>query len=65
MDPNLIIDAFGGTTKVAKIFNIKPPSVSEWRDSGIPSSRLMCLRLMRPDVFQQDAEKPSPEQAAA
>lgn len=55
MDPNFVIDAFGGTSKVAKLFNIKPPSVSEWRESGIPSARLMCLRLMRPEVFQQEA----------
>lgn len=62
MDPNFVIDAFGGTSKVAKLFDIKPPSVSEWRESGIPRARLMCLRLMRPEVFRQDEPKQAADQ---
>lgn len=43
-----IIDALGGTTKVAEIFGIEPPSVSEWRKRGIPKSRKQTLALMFP-----------------
>lgn len=53
-----IIDALGGTAEVARICKIKPPSVSEWRDNGIPQARIMFLRLLRPDVFEKlDGEK--------
>jgi len=34
------------------MFDIKPPSVSEWRERNhIPKARLMYLKLARPDVF--------------
>ncbi len=47
-----IIDRLGGTSEVARICQIKPPSVSEWRSSGIPSARRQFLSLLRPDVFE-------------
>lgn len=69
MDANQIIDALGGTSVVARLFNIEPPSVSEWRAKNhIPQARLMYLRLLRPDVFSAvDAEMPpnSEEKRAA
>ena len=46
-----IIDRLGGTTEVARICRIKPPSVSEWRASGIPPARRQYLELLRPDAF--------------
>lgn len=52
-----IIDRLGGTTEVARICQIKPPSVSEWRSSGIPSARRQFLALLCPEAFQH----PSPE----
>lgn len=51
MDSNQIIDALGGTGAVAELCNVQPPSVSQWRTSGIPSARLMFLKAVRPDVF--------------
>lgn len=51
MDPNKIIDALGGTAEVARLCQVKPPSVSQWRESGIPAARLMYLKAVRPDVF--------------
>lgn len=51
MTPSEIIDALGGSTKVAEICKVTVGAVSQWRDSGIPSARLMYLRLLRPDVF--------------
>lgn len=46
-----IIDRLGGTTEVARICQIKPPSVSEWRSTGIPPARRQYLELLRPDAF--------------
>jgi len=47
-----IIDRLGGTTAVARLCEIRPASVSEWRTKGIPKARLMYLRVIRPDVFK-------------
>lgn len=55
MTPSEIIDALGGTFRVAELCEVKPPSVSEWRKSGIPAARLMFLRLARPDVFNRES----------
>ena len=55
-----IIDRLGGTFAVAKLFNLAPPSVSEWKaKEKIPEARMMFLRLATPDVFG-----PAPREAA-
>lgn len=65
MDSNRIIDALGGTAEVARICNVKQPSVSEWRANGIPQARLMYLRLLRPDVFSEaEGSANTPDKAA-
>jgi len=46
-----VITALGGTFAVAKLCDVRPPSVSVWRKTGIPKARLMFLRLARPDIF--------------
>lgn len=56
-----IIDSLGGTSEVARLCGVQPQAVSQWRTDGIPSSRLMYLRLLRPDVFD---EAPSEKLAA-
>lgn len=53
MDANKIIDDLGGTSVVAELCKVQPPSVSEWRTRGIPSARLMYLQAIRPDVFEK------------
>lgn len=40
-----VIDALGGTAAVARIFGVRPPSVSDWKREGIPSARVMFLRV--------------------
>jgi len=40
-----LIDFLGGTSSVAKLLGIKAPSVSEWRRTGIPRSRIGELAL--------------------
>lgn len=53
LDPNTIIDRLGGTSETARLCEVQPPSVSEWRTNGIPKARLMYLRSIRPEVFQE------------
>lgn len=48
----VVIDLLGGTSAAARFFNVQPPSVSEWKESGkIPPARVMYLRATRPDVY--------------
>lgn len=60
-NPNLIIDRLGGTSETARLCEIEPPSVSDWRKYGIPKSRLLFLKAVRPDVFEN--LPPEPDQA--
>lgn len=53
MDNSKIIDAIGGTSAVAELCDVTPGAVSQWRHDGIPSARLMFLKLARPDVFEK------------
>lgn len=53
MTPNEIIDALGGTFRVAELCEVRPPSVSDWRKYGIPRARMMFLRIARPEVFKE------------
>jgi hypothetical protein len=54
MTPSEIIDRLGGTTETAKLCEIKPPSVSDWRKFGIPKAQLKFLKAVRPDIFEAD-----------
>jgi DNA-binding transcriptional regulator YdaS (Cro superfamily) len=38
-----LIDALGGTAAVARLVNVRPPSVHEWRSRGIPGDKIMLL----------------------
>lgn len=58
-----IIERLGGTSRVAELCEVEPPSVSEWKKNGIPKARLMYLRAIRPDVFAD--EKPEASREAA
>ncbi|MBO4120257.1 helix-turn-helix domain-containing protein [Cupriavidus gilardii] len=40
-----LIDLLGGTSAVAELLGIKAPSVSDWRKTGIPRSRVSELAL--------------------
>ena len=52
-EANRIIDAMGGTSKVAELFSITTGGVSQWRDDGIPDSRMFSIKLLRPDLFKK------------
>lgn len=47
----LVIDRLGGTSKVAALCDIKPPSVSDWKKSGIPKAWRKFLLCKHPEVF--------------
>lgn len=51
LTPGEIINRLGGTCSVSRIFGIKPPSVSEWRENGIPKTAMMYIHLAYPDVI--------------
>lgn len=69
MDNSNIIDKFGGTNEVARLCDVSPQAVSQWRNDGIPNARLMYLKLLRPDVFGAslacDCTQPQPIKEAA
>lgn len=46
MTPSEIIDVLGGTTAVARLLSVKPPSVHAWRACGIPADKLIRLAPM-------------------
>lgn len=46
-----VIALLGGPTKTGKLFGISKGAVSQWHENGIPDSRMMFLRLARPDIF--------------
>ena len=43
MNTNHIIDLLGGTFAVAKMCRVSPPSVSQWRNNGIPADKLVLV----------------------
>lgn len=53
MNASAIIEALGGTFRVAELCEVRPPSVSDWKKHGIPRARMMFLRIARPEVFQE------------
>lgn len=50
LDPNTLIDRFGGTKAAAAIFGVVPSAVSNWRKHGIP-------RRMHSQVLIEAAER--------
>jgi len=54
-EANRIIDAMGGTSAVAELFGITTGGVSQWRDDGIPDSRMFSIKLLHPDLFNKAA----------
>jgi len=51
LTPDEIIDALGGTSKVAAIADVTDSAVSQWRVNGIPKHQLKFLRLACPVAF--------------
>lgn len=63
LTPDEIIDALGGTSKVAELSDVTDSAVSQWRVNGIPKHQMKFLRLARAAVFasleaQVDSDDP-------
>jgi len=56
MNDSDIIDALGGTLAVARMCDIKGPSVSEWKRNGIPKPWRRYFEQLRPDIFGDPPE---------
>ncbi len=41
-----IIEALGDTAEVARMFDVRMPSVSDWKKHGIPRARMMYLKAV-------------------
>ena len=54
-DAARIIDGLGGTIAAARLCEVTPQAVSQWREDGVPHARLMFLKLARPDLFEEAA----------
>jgi hypothetical protein len=47
-----IIENLGDTAEVARMFQIRMPSVSDWKITGIPKARMMYLQLAHPKALK-------------
>lgn len=46
-----VIEALGDTANVARLFDVRMPSVSDWKKSGIPKARMMYLQVAHPHAL--------------
>ncbi len=53
MTDQQIIQAFGGQAALARLLDIKSPAISYWKRKGIPKLRVIQLRSLRPDLFNE------------
>lgn len=53
---NAVIDRLGGTSAVARIFDIRPSSVHQWRIDGLPKARLQYLKVAFPKILKSIEE---------
>ncbi len=52
-----IIETLGGTAEVARLFDVRMPSVSGWKLEGIPKARMHYIKAVRPEALADvDAE---------
>lgn len=72
MNSSELIDKLGGTTAVARLLKVKPPSVHAWRSGTIPEDKLIRLSLFleragiatRKELFPNDWAEIWPELAS-
>lgn len=47
-----IIEALGDTAEVARMFDVRMPSVSDWKKHGIPRARMMYLKVAQAQALE-------------
>lgn len=65
VDHGSLIDRIGGTVQAARLFEVRPQAVTQWRRTGIPRARLMYLKSVRPELFAAAANADAGEVPAA
>ena len=60
-EANKVIDYLGGSTAVARMCDIKTPSVCEWRHKGLPKPWRKYLMCAHPEAFGLKQKKRSKE----
>ena len=49
---DMTIEALGGTAAVSRLFGISMPSVSGWKQDGIPPARVMYLKVAHKKILK-------------
>lgn len=47
-----IIEALGNTAEVARMFDVRMASVSEWKARGIPKARMQYIAAVHPRALE-------------
>ena len=59
MEDSRIIDALGGTDKVAALCALHKSAISQWRKRGIPRAWRLYLKKLRPSLFKDKRKSDS------
>jgi hypothetical protein len=63
--PN-IVEQFGGTSAMARLCEVEPSAVSQWKAKNhIPQAHIKFLRLQRPDLFDPPAQPAADDEGRA
>lgn len=47
----IVVKRLGGVYALARLCEVKHPSICQWRHNGLPAARRMFLQAVRPDAF--------------
>lgn len=47
----ILITELGGLSAVAKLLDMKVPSVIDWKKNGVPGGRIAYLQIIKPDLM--------------
>lgn len=48
-----VIAALGGSSAVARLCEVTPQAVGQWRKDGLPNARRMYLKVVHPEAFEK------------
>lgn len=52
-----LINFFGSQSKAARALNVKPPSVHQWKDDGIPETRQYQIEVLTNGALKADRQE--------
>jgi hypothetical protein len=65
MNTPVIVNRLGGTVKLARICDVTPSAVSQWKKRGIPKPWMTHLKSQYPAAFEIPAQPWELEEACA